>query len=131
MELSVKLSAILVISLIAAGSAVNEYFIWRKSSQEQMTQATQKQTEAMDVNSYVHNLRFPEIIVEDQQLAQADSYDPYQWVKVHDEIDGDITSQVEVYGEIDTDRQGEYELRYVVKNSIGLKSTKKIKVYVS
>lgn len=131
MELSVKTSTVLMITLLAAGSAVGEFALWKKTSHTSMNQATAfYQEEKVDVNTYVHGKEFPNINVENQRVRLQESFDPRSWVKIQDAQDGDITSAVEIYGNVDTSTKGEYELRYVVRNSYGLKSSKRIKVIV-
>lgn len=131
MELSIKLSASMMIAMIAAGSAVGEFVLWREANQASMQNATAfYQDQKIDLNTYVHGYAFPEISVENQKVRLQEAFDPKSWVRVMDAQDGDITNAVAIYGNVDNTIKGEYELRYVVRNSLGLKSTKRIKVIV-
>lgn len=130
METSLKVSAAVLFALLAGGTAIVEGSIWHEAQSKLMDKQTHYDERRIDVNSYLHGRRFPTITVENQQLAQHDSYDPYDWVQVYDEQDGNLTAHVKVYGEVDTTKVGIYELRYEIINSLGLKSSKRIKVKV-
>lgn len=130
MEVSVKLAAGLAFVLLSAGILVKEGGFWKQSQQNHLQETTHFNERQLDENHYLHGYRFPQITAQNQQLAQNDTYDPYQWVSAFDEQDGDLSDQIQVYGEVDTAKQGQYELRYEVMNSIGLRSSKKIKVQV-
>lgn len=50
--------------------------------------------------------------------------------KAIDNYDGDLTSEIAISGEVDTDKEGEYTLTYSVKDKSGNESSKIRKVYV-
>lgn len=130
MEVSVKIAAGLAIIFISAGILIKEGGHWQQSQQQNLQKVTHLNERKLDENHYLHGYQFPKITAQNQQLAQNESYDPYRWVSAFDEQDGDLSDQIQVYGEVDTAKEGQYELRYEVMNSIGLRSSKKIKVQV-
>ena len=50
--------------------------------------------------------------------------------KATDNCDGDLTSEITISGEVNTDKEGEYTLTYSVKDKSGNESSKTRKVYV-
>ncbi|PMH41163.1 chitinase [Vibrio sp. 10N.286.49.B3] len=55
--------------------------------------------------------------VENTKVQQGERFDPLAGVTATDPEDGDLTSQIVVIGEVDTDRLGQYELSYQVTDS--------------
>lgn len=131
MELSVKTSAGLMFALMACSSAAAQFFIWQETTNASLHEATDfYQEEKVDVNDCIKDIAYPTIQAVNQRIARNEDYDASAWAQASDARDGDITAALDVYGSVDNTQQGEYELRYVVRNSHGLKSTKRIKVIV-
>jgi len=131
MELSAKLVAGLVFALLACGGAVGQFFLWRENSCASMQDATQYyQDHKVDVNNYIHGIEFPKIYAENHRIALHEPVDLLAWAHAEDAQDGDISDRINVYGTVDNTTRGAYEVHYSVRNSYGLKATKKIKVVV-
>lgn len=131
MELSVKMSASLMLAVLAGSTAIAQFLIWQDTSDSALRKATDFYDEQkVDVNDAIQTIDYPRIDVEHQRIALHESYDPLSWATAHDSQDGDITHAISVYGSVDQDKQGEYELKYVVRNSYGLKNSKYVKVIV-
>lgn len=131
MELAPKqgvsiLLPILSLSFILLG--VGSYMATTKVSAENAT--AYYDNGIQDVNNVVRGKSFPVITASNQRIKLNESFNPKSWVKVTDVQDGVITSHVEVYGKIDNTKKGDYEIRYSVRNSLGLRSEKKIRVIV-
>lgn len=84
----------------------------------------------INVNASLIDADYPIIEVENQRVEQNEVFDPMEYVKVSDAKYGDLTSSVNVVGEVDTSTKGVYEILYQVRNPLGLKSTKWINVIV-
>ncbi len=61
--------------------------------------------------------------VKDQTIKVGESFDPKAGVSAKDKEDGDLTSKIEIDGEVNTNKAGEYKLTYTVKDSKGAKAT--------
>ncbi|WP_293783382.1 GH92 family glycosyl hydrolase [uncultured Aeromicrobium sp.] len=57
------------------------------------------------------------------EVAQGSSFDPLEGVSAHDEVDGDLTQDIVVEGEVDTRVPGTYELVYTVTDAAGNEAT--------
>lgn len=57
--------------------------------------------------------------VADKEIAVGDKFDPLSGVTANDRKEGDLTSAIVVSGSVDTEKEGEYELRYSVTNKAG------------
>lgn len=60
---------------------------------------------------------------ENSNLSWNQEFNPLENIKAYDDKDGDITSNIEVYGNVDNRRYGEYILEYKVKDSDGNETT--------
>lgn len=87
-------------------------------------------TNNINVNASLIDADYPIIIVENQRVKQNEVFDPMEYVSASDTKYGDLTSSVNVVGEVDTSTKGVYEILYQVRNPLGLKSTKWINVIV-
>lgn len=67
------------------------------------------------------------IILKDCVINYNEDFDPLKGVIATDNVDGDITSKIEVEGEVNNRRLGTYELEYIVKDSQGNRSEKLIR----
>lgn len=131
MRLSVKEGVLMIIALISIGISIAGFFVWQTTATASITNATKPYAFNMvDVNSSILGKAYPVITAENQRIQLNAEYDPMTWVQANDAIDGNLTSQVAVYGEINNHIKGDYEIRYVVRNSYGLKTTKRIRVIV-
>ncbi|WP_082238886.1 glycosyl hydrolase family 18 protein [Niameybacter massiliensis] len=66
----------------------------------------------------------------DKTIVVGDAFDALAGVTAYDKEDGDLTSQIEVSGNVDTMTSGEYRVTYTVTDSKGLTTTKTIVVIV-
>lgn len=131
MELSIKTSTTLLISILTCGIVISGAGISNQINKDAMSFAMQGfSAEKVSINDVVLGKSFPSITAENQRIRQYDSFQPLQYVKAMDAYDGDVSNQVQAYGKVDESIKGEYEIRYVIANSYGLKSEKKIKVLV-
>ena len=131
MELSVKVSAGLLLALSAAMSASAQFVVWNDMTGDSLHDATDfYQEERIEVNPNLQEITFPQIAAENQRLALHEEYDALSWASAVDEQDGDISANISVYGYVNTAQKGTYDLRYVVRNSYGLKDSKQIRVIV-
>lgn len=72
----------------------------------------------------------PVIHAENKALTEGDSINLKQGVTAKDNIDGDITSAIEVVGEVDTKKPGTYNVTYKVQDKAGNKASKEVLVTV-
>lgn len=72
----------------------------------------------------------PEIFVNDIDIVQGDQFNTLADVYASDKEDGDLTSKIEVIGEVDINTPGEYVLTYKVVDGDGNMVTKTRVVYV-
>lgn len=84
----------------------------------------------INVNASLIDADYPIIEVENQRVKQNEVFNPMEYVSASDTRYGDLTSSVNVVGEVDTSTKGVYEILYQVRNPLGLKSTKWINVIV-
>lgn len=62
----------------------------------------------------------PEIIgAVDKTIYVGEEFDPFEGVTAIDNVDGDITSKIQVNGTVDISKPGEYQLVYTVEDSSG------------
>ncbi len=59
---------------------------------------------------------------DDVTIEIGTEFDPLEGVTAMDVMDGDLTDEIEVTGEVDTDEEGVYELTYTVTNEAGLET---------
>lgn len=131
MRMSVKESVIMIIAIISVGMSIACFMIWRSTAKVAISDATSSYTyDMVEVNRSILGIDYPVITAENQRIQWKSDYDPMAWVQANDIRDGDLTSNVAVYGEINNQIKGDYEIRYVVRNSYGLKTTKRIRVIV-
>jgi len=69
--------------------------------------------------------------VEDVDITVGDEFDPLAGVSATDEVDGNLTSDIEVSGTVDVDTVGEYTVTYSVTNSGGKTTTESRTVTVN
>lgn len=73
----------------------------------------------------------PEIIAKNIILNLGDKFDVYSNVTAKDKEDGDISNNIKVIeNNVNTNKVGEYKVKYYVEDSKGLSCTKEIKVLV-
>lgn len=131
MELSTKVAVSIMFSVLSASAGMIGAVTWNESNKIALdTNTPYVEKSVINVNHLLKDKKPPIIEVENQRTAQNSVFDPYAHVQVNDAQDGDISNQVEVYGSVDTTIKGVYEIRYVVRNSFGLKAEKKIRVIV-
>ena len=51
-------------------------------------------------------------------------------IKAKDDVDGDITSNMDIYGTVNRNEKGIYKVRCVIRNSAGLKTVRYIQIAV-
>lgn len=131
MRMAVKESVIMIIAILSIGMSIASFMVWRSTANVVISGATSSYTnEMVEVNSSILGIDYPVITAENQRIQWKSDYDPMTWVQANDIRDGNLTSSVAVYGEINNQIKGDYEIRYVVRNSYGLKTTKRIRVIV-
>jgi len=59
---------------------------------------------------------------DDVTIEIGTEFDPLEGITASDALDGDLTDQIEVTGEVDVDEEGVYELTYKVTNEAGLET---------
>ena len=64
------------------------------------------------------------VTTKDEKISYNEDFDPLKGIIATDNIDGDITSQIEIEGTVDNRKVGNYELVYVVKDAQGNRSEK-------
>lgn len=131
MELTARASGLLVLTLLTflIGASSIPLFINRTGSNMEKATSFYDQN-IQDINATVRGKQFPVITAKNQRIKLNETFDPKTWVKVTDPQDGTITNRVEVFGTINNKKKGDYEIRYSVRNSYGLKTEKKIRVIV-
>ncbi|EAO56903.1 Probable cell surface protein [Bacillus thuringiensis serovar israelensis ATCC 35646] len=72
----------------------------------------------------------PEINAENKSVSFGESINLLNGVSANDNVDGDITSKIEVVGSVDTNKVGTYDITYKVKDSSNNETLKTIKVDV-
>lgn len=60
---------------------------------------------------------------EKNNLSWNEAIDLFEDIRAFDDIDGDLTDKIEVFGEVDNRRYGEYMIEYKIKDSDGNEST--------
>lgn len=131
MEITSRTAALLMIALLSITLCVVSLPIFTERTGNNMEAATAYYDDPNhDINDVVRGKAFPVITAENQRIRLNQNFDPKAWVKVNDPQDGNITSRVQVFGSIDNTKKGDYEIRYSVRNSYGLKTVKKIRVIV-
>lgn len=131
MEISSRTAALLLLTLLTLSIGIISIPVFITQTGTNMEVASDFYADpSHDINTSIANKEFPVITAENQRIALNEEYDPMNWVSVLDAQDGDITSNVNVYGEVDNATKGDYEIRYSIRNSYGLRSTKKIRIIV-
>lgn len=73
----------------------------------------------------------PDILgLKDRTISVGDFFDAHEGITASDIVDGDLTSQIEVSGFVDTETAGIYQLTYSVTNSQGATTSQMIEVTV-
>ncbi|MGL5820461.1 MAG: glycosyl hydrolase family 18 protein [Sarcina sp.] len=62
--------------------------------------------------------------ITDKTISVGDKFDPAAGVKALDKEDGDLTSKIQIFGSVDTQKEGVYTLTYSVTDSKGLTTEK-------
>ncbi|WP_166404715.1 immunoglobulin-like domain-containing protein [Labedella endophytica] len=89
------------------------------------TLRSQQNGSEMPVNSVVDEVSLtkdaaPELTVpEDGEIQQDTEFDPREGVTATDNVDGDLTEEIEVAGSVDTATAGDYTLTYTVSDARG------------
>lgn len=131
MNISIRESVLMIIASISIGISIAGFMVWQSTAKAVITNATTSyQHDMVEVNNSIAGIDYPVITANNQRILLNAEYDPMTWVQAQDSIDGDITDQIAVYGEINNQVKGDYEIRYVVRNSYGLKTTKRIRIIV-
>lgn len=131
MDTSLKISVPLLVSILICPIVFLMGQGWSQANTQYMKGATAfYQNQQLQVNASILHQSFPIIEVENQRVRQGQVFDSKKNVRAYDHTDGDISSRIEVFGEVNTKVKGVYVLRYVVRNSLGLKSVRHIQVLV-
>lgn len=131
MELSVKVTTALLLSMLSLGGVIKGFQVWKEQSTTSMQEHSMLYPqEVQSLHTEIKGKEFPSINAHDIYLRQFSTFQPMEYVSANDPIAGDITPRIEVYGDVDTSMKGEYQIRYVVRNDFGLKTTKYMKVIV-
>lgn len=131
MELAPKIATSLAISMLSISIGLGMIGTYRTSTKQSLTNTTAfYNDDIQDINSVIRGKQYPVITAENQRIELNESFDPNLWVIAQDTQDGDITSKVEWYGTINNQLKGDYEIRYSVRNSFGMKTEKKIRIIV-
>lgn len=73
-----------------------------------------------DVTAHVHSGSAPQFEVSHAlEVERGTTFDPYTNITAMDEEDGDVTRNINVAGNVDTEKAGLYKLQYEVKDSDG------------
>lgn len=131
MELAPKTATSIMISVLSASIIMGGFQVFRQTTGTSMENATTViSQENLDVNESIRGKQYPVIVAENQRITLNFPFDPKSYVSATDPQNGTITNKVESYHDVDVTTKGTYEVRYVVRNSYGLKTVKKIKVIV-
>lgn len=130
MELAPKVAVTMMLAIIPTFIAISQGTVWVSTTKSSMTEVGMYDVENVDVNTGIMGKSYPVINAKNQRIRLNQSYDTKAWVTVSDSYDNNLKSKIEVYGKIDNTKKGDYEIRYVVRNRYGLKTTKKIRVIV-
>ncbi|MGN4914398.1 immunoglobulin-like domain-containing protein, partial [Bacillus cereus group sp. MYBK15-3] len=88
-----------------------------KDSKGQEVTATQKVT--VKAKEEVKNEKPVLTVPETVELTVGDVYNPMTGVKAVDKEDGDLTDKVMHFGEVDTNKEGTYEVKFLVRDAGG------------
>lgn len=131
MDTSLKISVPLLLSILICSFMFLMGQEWSTANTQYMKESTAFfQNQQLQINAPILHQSFPIIEAENQRVRQGQTFDSKKNIRAYDHIDGDISSRIEVYGSVDTRKKGVYVLRYVVRNSLGLKSVRHIQVLV-
>lgn len=72
----------------------------------------------------------PALFVGNIRIIQGNKFNPLAGVAAIDQFDGDVTDNIKVSGDVNTDRAGVYEITYTVTNERGLTASRTVKVEV-
>lgn len=83
-----------------------------------------------EITLNVVDTKKPTITASNREVVRGHTIDLMEGVKAIDNYDGDITKNIEIVGEVDFDKPGNYPIKYFVSDSSGNKTTTKITVTV-
>lgn len=79
-----------------------------------------------DINDQIINASAPQLIVQEIHLSLNQSFnlnDLVCYAVAQDSIDGDISSSIKVFGQVDINTPGTYSVKFSVTNTKGLKTS--------
>lgn len=131
MELAPKTASSIALAILCISIGLGMTGIYKANTKQSLMDATAFYDDGVqDINSAIRGKEYPVITAENQRIELHEAFDPKTWVNAQDIQDGDITSHVDWYGVIDNTVKGDYEIRYSVRNSFGMRTEKKIRVIV-
>lgn len=131
MDTSLKISIPFVLSVLICSIMVLAANLWSHANTQYISASTAFfGHQQLQVNDQILHQSFPVIEAKNQRIKQGQEFDCKRNVRAYDQQDGDLSAKLEVYGYVDVHKKGLYVLRYVVRNSIGLKCVRHIQVLV-
>lgn len=131
MDTSLKISVPLLLGVAICFVMLLCVGIWNVANTQYTVASTNfLKEQQLQVNEKILHQAYPIIEVENQRIKQGQLFDSKKNARAYDHIDGDLSDQLESYGEVNTRLKGMYTVRYVVRNRFGLKCVRHIQVLV-
>lgn len=131
MENAIRISVPVWIILLTMAVVISVFEGWKLSAKAYMEQESEQMGAAqLHINQNLLEHSFPQILAQNQRIKQGSVYHIKDHVRAIDHQDGDISSRLEFYGQVNADKKGLYTIRCVVRNSLGMKSVKHIQILV-
>lgn len=131
MDNSVKITVPLLTTILVFFICMGMFTGWFASNRSFMESSLKTGTKTqLNVNANLLNRAYPKIQGNNIRIKKGKDLNIKEHIKAIDDIDGDITASMNIYGIVNLNNKGIYKVRCVVRNSAGLKTVRYIQIVV-
>lgn len=131
MDNSLKITIPLVTVIIVFGICIGMFTGWFAASKSYIDTSLRTGTQTqLNVNAALLSRSYPEIKGNNIRIKKGKELNIKEHIKAVDDVDGDITASMDIYGTVNRNEKGIYKVRCVVRNSAGLKTVRYIQIAV-
>lgn len=131
MDNSIKISVPIITAVIVFTICIGMFTGWFESNKTFMQSSLNVGAKTqLNVNAGLLGKKYPKIEGNNIRIKKGKELNIKEHIKAVDEVDGDITTNMNVYGNVDINNKGIYKVRCVVRNSMGLKTVRYIQIAV-
>lgn len=128
MDFSLKQALGLIVAIVVCGLILFSFGNFLSASGNSMFAQTIQDESFFksEINEEIKNKNGPKLLVDDIHLDVNSDFsinDLIRFAHATDDIDGDISSSIKVFGNVDITIPGTYQVKFTVTNSLGLKTS--------